>query len=102
MKYRSRTEIIALILGAATNGATKTRLMYGAYVSYAQILEYLELLQENGLLSYEMGVQQHKLTEKGIRFLRSYEKISELIALPKTPAIAVKQPDRESSALNNW
>jgi predicted transcriptional regulator len=102
MKYRSRTEIIALILGVATNGATKTRLMYGAYLSYAQIQEYLELLQENGLLMYEMGVQQYKLTEKGIQFLRSYDKISELITLPKTRAIPVKQPDSESSAINKW
>ncbi|MGA2665673.1 MAG: winged helix-turn-helix domain-containing protein, partial [Nitrososphaerales archaeon] len=29
MKYRSRSEIIAMILQAANNGATKTRIMYG-------------------------------------------------------------------------
>ncbi|WP_323444712.1 winged helix-turn-helix domain-containing protein [Candidatus Nitrososphaera gargensis] len=35
MKYRSRTEITAQILEAACGGATKTRIMYKAYLSYA-------------------------------------------------------------------
>src|SRR5438045_1958971 len=102
MKYRSRTEIIALILEAATNGATKTRLMYGAFLSYAQIQEYLAFLQEKGLLMYEIGVQHYKLTEKGLHFIRAYDKISELVALPQTQATAAKQPDIESPASKEW
>jgi len=46
LKYRSRTDIIAQILEGATQGSTKTRLMYGAYISYAQVQEYLAFLQE--------------------------------------------------------
>ena len=87
MKYRSRTDIIAMILQAAMAGATKTRLMYSAYLSYAQIQEYLEFLREKGLILYEEGVQQYKLTEKGLHFLHVYEKISELIYLAKTPEV---------------
>ena len=81
MKYRSRTDIIAMILQAAMAGATKTRLMYSAYLSYAQIQEYLEFLREKGLILYEEGVQQYKLTEKGLHFLRVYDEISELVTL---------------------
>jgi predicted transcriptional regulator len=40
MKYRNRTDIIAMILQAAMKGATKTRLIHSAYLSYAQVLVY--------------------------------------------------------------
>ena len=41
MKYRSRTDIVSQILEAANGGATKTKIMYEAYLSYAQPKEYL-------------------------------------------------------------
>jgi predicted transcriptional regulator len=50
MKYRSRTDIVSQILEAANGGATKTKIMYKAYLSYAQLKEYLSVLVENGLL----------------------------------------------------
>ena len=43
MKYRSRTEIVSAMLRIANRGATKTRIMYGAYLSYAQVMEYPEV-----------------------------------------------------------
>src|SRR2546422_835291 len=44
MKYRSRTDIVTQILDAANgNGANKTRIMYKAYLSYAQLKEYLSI-----------------------------------------------------------
>jgi len=39
MKYRSRTEIVSRILDAANGGATKTKIMYKAFLSYAQLKE---------------------------------------------------------------
>src|SRR5438552_5607949 len=105
MKYRSRAEIIALILEAASNGATKTRLMYGAYLSYAQMMEYLELLLDNGLLICAMGEQKFKLTEKGLRYLHVYEKISELVSLPNaTTSTNVARPATHSVAatVRDW
>jgi predicted transcriptional regulator len=39
MKYRSRTEIVAMILEAANGGATKTKIMYRAFLSYEQLKE---------------------------------------------------------------
>jgi predicted transcriptional regulator len=81
MKYRSRTDIIAMILQAATTGATKTRIMYSAYLSYAQVKEYLSFLLQRDLIRYEEGSGLYKLSERGMRVLEAYEGISEMIAL---------------------
>ena len=79
MKYRSRTEIVGLILEAANGGgATKTKIMYKAFLSFAQLREYLTTLQDNGLIEYEGGMQTYRTTEKGIRLLDIYEKMHEL------------------------
>jgi len=81
MKYRSRTDIIAMILQAASGGATKTRIMYGAYLSYAQVKEYLSFLTERNLIWYEQGSGLYKLSERGLQLLRAYEGISDMISL---------------------
>lgn len=69
MKYRSRTEIASRILESATGGTTKTKIMYRAFLSYAQLKEYLAMLEENGLMTYDKGEQTYKTTQKGLRFL---------------------------------
>jgi predicted transcriptional regulator len=79
MKYRSRTEIVAMILEAANGGATKTRIMYKAFLSYAQLREYLSVLIENNLLEYLEGSQTYKTTEKGLNFLKMHNEIGELL-----------------------
>src|SRR5438552_16047603 len=81
LKYRSRTDIIAMILQAAINGATKTRIMYGAYLSYAQVKEYLSFLIEKDLIRYEEGSAIYKLTQKGVQLLHVYEDISDMITI---------------------
>jgi predicted transcriptional regulator len=80
MKYRSRTEIVSVILEAANGGgATKTKIMYKAFLSYVQLKEYLELLSTNGLLSMDDS-SDHKFrtTEKGLKFLKLYTQMGEL------------------------
>jgi predicted transcriptional regulator len=80
MKYRSRTEIVGLILEAANGGgATKTKIMYKAFLSFAQLREYLTMLQDNGLVEYQGGTQTYRTTEKGMRLLGIYEKMHELV-----------------------
>jgi predicted transcriptional regulator len=79
MKYRSRTEIVCNILDAANGGgATKTKIMYAAFLSYAQLKEYLSVLIENNLLEYSNGTQ-FKTTEKGLNYLKMYREIGELL-----------------------
>ena len=79
MKYRSRTEIVSMILDAANGGATKTKIMYKAFLSYAQLREYLSVLIENNLLEYLEGRHSYKTTEKGLNLLRMHNEIGELL-----------------------
>ncbi len=85
MKYRSRTDIVSQILEAANGGATKTRIMYTAYLSYAQLKEYLSVLLENGLIEYEEGEQKYRTSEKGIKFMRVYQHMDDLTGQMHNP-----------------
>ena len=84
MKYRSRTEIVCNILDATNGGATKTKIMYAAFLSYAQLKEYLTILVDNNLIEYSNGTQ-FKTTEKGLNYIKMYREIGEL--LQQTTAI---------------
>ena len=79
MKYRSRTEIVGNILDAANGRATKTKIMYKAFLSYAQLKEYLSVLTENNLIEYLDGTQTFKTTEKGLNLLKMHNEMAELL-----------------------
>jgi predicted transcriptional regulator len=69
---------VGLLLDTANGGgATKTKLMYKAYLSFNQLREYLALLVENGMIEYE-GDQTYRTTEKGIRLLQIQNTMDEL------------------------
>jgi predicted transcriptional regulator len=64
MKYRSRSDIIGLLLNAANGGGvTKMKLMYKAYLTFNQLKEYLTFVAENGLIEYEEGMRTYRTTE---------------------------------------
>ena len=71
------------ILQAINGGccSSKSQIMYKAFLSYAQTREYIETLTDGGLLSYELTSQTFKLTEEGMRFLRIYDEIDDMINL---------------------
>jgi predicted transcriptional regulator len=73
-----------MILEAANGGATKTKIMYKAFLSYAQLKEYLTLLIENNLLEHLEGSHIYKTNEKGFNLLKMHNEIGELL---KTPII---------------
>jgi DNA-binding PadR family transcriptional regulator len=52
--------------------------MYKAFLSFAQLREYLTMLQDNGLIEYEGGKRTYRTTEKGKGLLQIYEKMYEL------------------------
>ena len=79
MKYRSRTEIVSMILESANGGATKTKIMYIAFLSYNQLKEYLSVLIENNLIEYLEGTRTFKTTEKGLNFVKMHNAIGELL-----------------------
>ena len=81
MKYRSRTDIVSQILEAANGGTTKTKIMYSAYLSYAQLRDYLSVMIENGLLEYEPGASRYKTTSKGLQFLKMYNEMGQLTSV---------------------
>jgi predicted transcriptional regulator len=79
MGNRSRTEIVGNILDASNGGATKTKIMYTAFLSYNQLKEYLSVLIENNLIEYLDGTKTFKTTEKGLNFLKTHNEIGELL-----------------------
>ncbi len=85
MKYRSSTEIIDTILRSLSPGATRTRIMYKAYLSYTQLKEYLSLLESRHLILYEEGSQTYSITQKGQRFINAYDEIRELVSATDVP-----------------
>jgi predicted transcriptional regulator len=92
MKYRSRLAIASTILQVARAGnATKTRLMYGSFLSFAQINEYLNFLIANALIMRSEQTRIYGLTEKGMRFLRIYDEMAELIPVDEKVPMTVAE-----------
>lgn len=91
-RHRSRTDIISDILDAANerSGVGRTRIMYKAFLSYVQLKEYLPALTESGLLRYDIDAQIFKTTQKGLRFLNTYNRIYDAIKIPPPPRQQVK------------
>ena len=79
MKYRSRTDITGQILEVAQGGTSKTKIMYKAFLSYAQLKEYLSFLESNGLIDYDSTRQMYHTSAKGIKFLGLYSQMDELV-----------------------
>jgi predicted transcriptional regulator len=84
MKYRSRTELASNILEAANGGATKTKIMYKAFLSYAQLKEYLAMLIQNGLMAHDIEGEMYRTTSTGLKFLESSRQLSGLFT-PTAP-----------------
>jgi len=74
VKYRGRLEIIVDVLGTALNGATKTKVMYAANLSYKLLEKYLRETIELGFMSF--GHNGYEVTEKGKTFLEKYKDFS--------------------------
>jgi predicted transcriptional regulator len=83
MRHRSKTDIFCDILDASNDksGVMKTKIMYKASLSYTQLKEYMPVLTASGLLQYDAKTQTFKTTEKGLRFLNTYNWISEAMKI---------------------
>jgi predicted transcriptional regulator len=96
MKNRSRNEIIAAILEVINRErgpSTRTKIMYGAFLSYNQLNEYLSFVIEIDLIvplksktnsSSSSSSLLFKITERGTHFLNVYNQISEMITIIQT------------------
>jgi predicted transcriptional regulator len=67
--------MIAAILEAAADGSNFTRIMFSAYMSYQQCIEYIDLVRKRELLSFDRESKTYSTTQKGRQFLGMYEKI---------------------------
>ena len=68
-----------MMLDSARGGATKTKIMYKAYLSYSQLVEYLTYLQQNKLIALIEGTELYRPTEKGLKFLNMSVEMSEMV-----------------------
>ena len=73
-----------MILDAANGGATKTKIMYKAMLSYNQLKEYLSVLIKNNLMEYRDGNKTFKTTEKGLNLLKIHNEMTELLPITAT------------------
>jgi predicted transcriptional regulator len=78
---RGRLSIIANILDVAKRGTVKTRIMYGASLSFSQLGDYLSFLLDANLLKIVVNPSKslYKTTEKGLQYLQCYMEIGELL-----------------------
>ena len=56
-----------------------TKIMYGSYLSYRQVTQFLELIIESGLLDYDIKNGLYRINERGLQYLELYDKMDELI-----------------------
>ncbi len=55
--------------------------MYGAYLSYSQVQEYIEFLQSKELLMQEEETNIYRLTAKGLQFMGAVEEVNDMISV---------------------
>ena len=81
---RSNIEIIADMLKVGENGAGKTKIMYGANLSYSQIQKYLGFLVSQGFIDkMEVGnpAVTYKVTDSGLKLLNTINSTIEMLGL---------------------
>ena len=71
-KNRNSLDIVREILSIASAKVCKTRIMYGANLSFIQLEKYLSALLRNALLSFD-GDSSYLTTTSGKEFLALYE-----------------------------
>lgn len=83
MINKSKTDIVIQILETANDcedddgGITFDKLMQNVFLGIAQ--EYLKFLMVEDLLKYNANTQTFKITEKGLTFLQSYNKMDQAL-----------------------
>lgn len=76
-KYRCQHGIVEEILTILVDGpGTQTRVMYGAVLSYKQLLTYRDRLASAGMVKINKE-GKWEITEKGRAFLNNYQELKE-------------------------
>ena len=90
--FRSTMEIVFDILEVADKGSIEgqhedvykdgviqTEIIDKAHLGDNQLKEYLRVLTENDLLSFDSATCKFRITQKGHRFVQTYNKMSDLL-----------------------
>jgi predicted transcriptional regulator len=81
MKPRDKNEIFASILNTASTGDVRlTKIMYSSFLSYTQVVEYLQSLVEMQFLGYNVVAKSYRITVKGLKFLQLHEKMCKMLS----------------------
>ncbi len=81
MKPRDKNEIFASILNTALSGDVRlTKIMYSSFLSYTQVVEYLQSLVEMQFLDYNVVAKSYRITVKGLKFLQLHEKMCKMLS----------------------
>ncbi|HYT41070.1 MAG TPA: winged helix-turn-helix domain-containing protein [Methylomirabilota bacterium] len=90
MKNRSEIEIMASILRSATKDwEYKTTIMNNATVSHSQLIRYLAIAVERGLVNYSETSGLYRTTEAGLLYLGKYEQLLRLLpTIPDLPDLS--------------
>lgn len=73
MTHRTATAIIAEILRLASFRISKSKIMYGAFLSHYLTRFYLQMLVEGRLIAKEESSNVYKATVRGKKFLELYK-----------------------------
>jgi predicted transcriptional regulator len=84
LRKRSDIDIIADILVETKDETRRTRIMYKCNLSHRQLGIYLNLVLEIGLLkshlNEETNTRYYEITSKGLKFLKTYSKLKDLMS----------------------
>jgi predicted transcriptional regulator len=76
-KYRSKQELVHDILNACPD--RKGHIMCKAYLSFTELKEYLQELQQLELIDYNEETRVFNLTDKGARYVDVFDRMNILM-----------------------
>jgi predicted transcriptional regulator len=74
---------MAEILEMSLDGAKKSQIMYGCFLSFAQNIKYITFLEEKGLLEFNHTTRTYRTTEKGKQFFMTIRQAGAIMATVK-------------------
>jgi predicted transcriptional regulator len=103
-KHRSKEEIVANVLKASRNSATKTRIMRTCYISYHLLQKYLGYATVKGLLFRDPASNKYHITSKGIQYLDYFDEYvdTESMLVHKRRLISTMLEDGFDSRMPNF
>ncbi len=75
----SKLELISLIIQHSIDGSNIMEMMFKIIPSYELLKKYLDLMQENDLITYHKFDKTFFATSKGLDFLYVYNDLNEMI-----------------------